>query len=129
VLPFLQTVTHHCKPRELTVAMAAAYDLDAAGVAFVTGSGESTNKVESIVEDAQERREEQLEAHAGDAFAVRVGESESGESGSVDGKDEPTATDDGSTTDKAGSNTNEDESAAPDDETDDDGQSGLSDFV
>jgi len=40
-------------PRELTVAMAAAYDLDEAGIAFVTGSGESTNKVASIAEDAQ----------------------------------------------------------------------------
>jgi len=38
---------------ELTVAMAAAYDLDEAGIAFVTGSGESTNKVASIAEDAQ----------------------------------------------------------------------------
>ncbi|MBP1922299.1 replication factor C large subunit [Halorubrum alkaliphilum] len=69
VLPFLATVTHHCKPRDLTVAMAAAYDLDEAGVAFVTGSGESTNKVASIVEDAQERREQRLEENAGGAFA------------------------------------------------------------
>jgi len=64
VLPFLEAVTHHCKPRELTVAMAAAYDLDEAGIAFVTGSGESTNKVASIAEDAQALREERMEDHA-----------------------------------------------------------------
>jgi len=129
VLPFLQAVTHHCKPRELTVSMAAAYDLDAAGVAFVTGSGESTNKVASIVEDAQERREEQLEAHAGDAFAVRATESVPSDDGSKNGEDEPTATDDGATTNGDGSPPIEDGSASPDDESDDDGQSGLSDFV
>jgi replication factor C large subunit len=97
-------------------------------VAFVTGSGESTNKVESIVEDAQERREEQLEAHAGDAFAVRATESDSSEDGSVPHEDEPTVTDDETTTDGPESNANEDGSAAPDD-AGDDGQSGLSDFV
>jgi len=64
VLPFLEAVTHHCKPPELTVAMAAAYDLDEAGIAFVTGSGESTNKVASIAEDAQALREERMEDHA-----------------------------------------------------------------
>jgi replication factor C large subunit len=69
ILPFLAAVTHHCSPRDLTVRMAAAYDLDESEVAFVTGSGESTNKVESIVEDAQERREELLEEHAAGAFA------------------------------------------------------------
>lgn len=55
VLPFLAAMTHHCKPRELTVAMAAAYDLDASEVAFITGSGEDTNKVQEIVEDANEQ--------------------------------------------------------------------------
>ncbi|MFB6269529.1 MAG: replication factor C large subunit, partial [Halobacterium sp.] len=29
IVPFLATMTHHCKNRELTVAMTAAYDLDA----------------------------------------------------------------------------------------------------
>jgi replication factor C large subunit len=68
VLPFLQTMTHHCKPRELTVLMAAVYDLDEAGVSYVTGSGETTNKVQSIVEDAEELREAEMEDHAGSAF-------------------------------------------------------------
>ena len=57
VLPFLATMTHHCDNRELTVSMAAAFDLDAEHVAFVTGSGKDTKKVQSIVEDAAERRE------------------------------------------------------------------------
>jgi len=68
VLPYLAAMTHHCKDRELTVRMAAAYDLDAAEVSFVTGSGESTNKVQSIVEEARERRDAAIESHAGSAF-------------------------------------------------------------
>jgi len=123
VLPFLQTVTHHCKPRELTVAMAAAYDLDAAGVAFVTGSGESTNKVESIVEDAQERREEQLEAHAGDAFAVRVGDEP------TDPQDTDDHSDHGSDADRENSGLSENTSDEEEPTGEDDGQSGLEDFI
>jgi replication factor C large subunit len=69
VLPFLAAMTHHCKPRELTVGMAAYYDFDESHVSFVTGSGESTNKVESIVTDAQERREAAMADHSGSAFA------------------------------------------------------------
>ncbi|PSQ19924.1 AAA family ATPase [Halobacteriales archaeon QS_8_69_26] len=58
ILPFLKEMTHHCKPRELTVRMAARYDMDEKEVSYVTGSGESTNKVEGIVEEARRRREE-----------------------------------------------------------------------
>ena len=68
VLPFLAVMTHHCKNRELTVAMTAAYDLDASHVSFVTGSGEDTNKVASIVEDADERHETAAVEHSGSAF-------------------------------------------------------------
>jgi replication factor C large subunit len=76
VLPYLSAMTHHCKPRELTVEVAARYDLDEKDLSFVTGSGESTNKVESIVADARERREEGAVAHSGGAFeeATRNGE-------------------------------------------------------
>ena len=73
ILPFLSVMTHHCKNRELTVAMAAAYDMDESDVAFVTGSGETTNKVESIVEDAAELRADAVEEHAGGAFDVPEG--------------------------------------------------------
>ena len=69
VLPYLSTMIHHCKPRELTVAVAAAYELDESDVSFVTGSGETTNKVESIVADAQERRAQLAVEHSGGAFA------------------------------------------------------------
>ena len=138
MLPFLSTLTHHCKPRELTVQMAAAYDLEEDHVSFVTGSGETTNKVQSIVEDAAERREELVEEHAGGAFeqaAVATG---------VDGESKATAdvTDDGdvNTADNGDVNAadNGDVNAAdngdvtddgddPDDEDDD--QSGLGDFM
>jgi len=57
VVPYLSAMTHHCKPRDLTVGVAAAYDLDAGELAFITGSGEDTNKVQSIVEDAASLRE------------------------------------------------------------------------
>ncbi|WP_248515625.1 replication factor C large subunit [Salinarchaeum laminariae] len=57
VLPYLSAMTHHCKPRDVTVAVAAAYDLDAGELAFITGSGEDTKKVQSIVDDAEELRE------------------------------------------------------------------------
>jgi replication factor C large subunit len=58
VLPFLATITHHCKNRDVTVAMAAVYELDEKEVSFITGSGESTNKVEDIVRDAETMRAE-----------------------------------------------------------------------
>ena len=77
VLPFLAAMTHHCKPRELTVAMTAVYEFDAEHVSFVTGSGESTNKVESIVEDAAEMRTAAATEQAADAFAGSTGATES----------------------------------------------------
>ncbi|MGQ3328177.1 replication factor C large subunit [Halorubrum sp. FL23] len=134
VLPFLQAVTHHCKPRELTVAMAAAYDLDEAGVAFVTGSGESTNKVASIVEDAQALREDRMEDHAEGAFAG--GRRPADQSAPADDDSGAAAGHDGATTgDQPGggggeSGENGDSGDSGDDAADDDdGQAGLSDFV
>ena len=132
VLPFLETVTHHCKPRELTVAMAAAYDLDEAGVAFVTGSGESTNKVASVVEDAQALREERLEDHAEGAFAggARAAETSEADAETVDGASgdgEPSPDGD----DTAGEVDRDADGREDGDgeEDEDDGQAGLSDFV
>jgi len=72
VLPFLAAMTHHCKNRELTVAMAAAYEMQEEHVSFVTGSGETTNKVESIVADAEALREEAAVDHSGGAFEGAV---------------------------------------------------------
>lgn len=100
VLPFLSVMTHHCQPRALTVAMAAAYDLDEGDVAFITGSGEDTNKVEEIVADARHRR------------------SGSGEDGDGPAEDPDSPTDTG---DRGEDGTNEAEATrAGADETDDD---------
>jgi replication factor C large subunit len=154
ILPFLQTVTHHCKPRDLTVAMAAAYDLEEAHVSYVTGSGETTNKVQSIVEDAEEMRAELVEEHAGGAFAGQAnatadsensdGNGGDNDSDNDDGDDSGTmslsdlgdtdgeATDDDTTEsgvadDSTGANDND--RSSPDDSDDDENQSGLTDFV
>lgn len=69
VLPYLATMTHHCHARDLTIKMAETYDLDESEVAFVTGSGESTNKVEGIVSEARERRERAAVEGSEGAFA------------------------------------------------------------
>ncbi|RLM51188.1 replication factor C large subunit [Halorubrum sp. Atlit-28R] len=127
VLPFLEAVTHHCKPRELTVAVAAAYDLDEAGVAFVTGSGESTNKVASIVEDAQARREELIEEHADGAFAVDgARRGDEGDAAADRDGDGSGSTDPESDPADSGEEPADDESP---NESDDDDQAGLTDFM
>ena len=91
VLPYLSAMTHHCKLRDLTVEMAARYDLDTKDLSFITGSGESTNKVASIVADAQTRREERTVSHSGGAFerASHDGEfpAEGPNDGGADGSD------------------------------------------
>ncbi|WP_135820968.1 replication factor C large subunit [Halostella litorea] len=117
VLPFLATMTHHCKNRELTVAMAAAYDLDESDVSFVTGSGETTNKVQGIVEDAQALRDEAIEDNAGGAFEGAVRDAAADDPPAADDSDDGTATDDAGEPDDAG------------DAAEDDGQSGLDDFM
>jgi len=129
VLPFLSAMTHHCKPRELTVTMAAAYDLDESHVSFITGSGESTNKVQSIVEDAQQLREDAIEDHAGGAFAgTPDSESEAHDAdaaGSSTGNADQTADpDDSAPTAEAST---ESDATEPDTVEDED-QAGLSDF-
>ena len=131
VLPFLKTVTHHCNPRELTVAMAAAYDLDEAGVAFVTGSGESTNKVESIVEDAQKRREQRIEDNADGAF-TRMGQTRSESDSpteSAGATEEATAETSGSPSSDGSGSASQENAEIDADEREDDGQAGLGDFV
>ncbi|MFC7068152.1 replication factor C large subunit [Halobaculum lipolyticum] len=130
VLPYLSAMTHHCKPRDLTVAMAAAYEFEAEHVSFVTGSGETTNKVQSIVEDAEELRAEQMEAHSGGAFAGVAPSTEA----EADGGDGDAGSDDGQTSlaDAAGDDADADDEgreADPEAADDDDGQSGLSDFM
>jgi replication factor C large subunit len=128
VLPFLSAVTHHCKPRELTVAMAAWYDLDEAGVAYVTGSGETTNKVQSIVEDAADRRAEAMENHADGAFAGDVGGSvadANADAGANGDASDPGADADVLDRDDADG----DDEEASGEEAEDDSQAGLSEFM
>ncbi|ELK54179.1 replication factor C large subunit [Haloferax sp. BAB-2207] len=124
VLPYLSAITHHCKPRELTVAMAAYYEFDESHVSFVTGSGETTNKVQSIVEDAGELREELVEEHAAGAFAGMEGVSVDDDAAAGDGGD---GTDDVLDRDADADADESAESDGSDAETDD-GQSGLDDF-
>ena len=125
VIPFLAEMTHHCKNRELTVAMAARYDMEEKHVSFVTGSGKTTKKVEQIVADAEERKQELAIEHSGGAF-----EGFASESTSDDADSEPEGEDAG-----------EDESDVEPEEAvveaepepaeakSDDGQSGLGDFL
>ncbi|MEF8900628.1 MAG: replication factor C large subunit [Halovenus sp.] len=112
ILPHLSVMTHHCTNRDLTVAMAARYELDTEHVAFVTGSGESTNKVQSIVEEAQKRREEQSVAASEGAFE---GSADGPATDGARGGDESEGQANGGPTDG--------------DEREDNEQAGLSDFV
>jgi replication factor C large subunit len=137
IMPYLATMTHHCKNRELTVAMAARYELEAEHVSFVTGSGEDTNKVQSIVEDARELREEQSVAASQGAFEAGPEQGDVPQSGGVEDEESDEA--DGSPGDGlAGDTSEDDDQAATDDgESDsktesaagDDDQAGLSDFM
>jgi len=119
--PFLSTMTHHCRNRDLTVRMAAAYDLDEAEVSFITGSGKDTNKVGSIVEDAAELKTEQAVEHSGNAFfeaeASSEDTTEQRESDAEGEQAQAGSADDTATADSAAT-----------DEPDGD-QSGLSDFM
>jgi replication factor C large subunit len=147
VLPYLAAMIHHCKPRELTVEVAAAYDLDAEELSFVSGSGKTTNKVQGIVEEATERREAAVEAHSGGAFEGAVAgtldaddaEAEDDEDGD-ESDDQLTLTDAGGgdeTSDEANDDADEEDDA--DDEVDpderaseaaeDDSQAGLGEFM
>ncbi|WP_114576637.1 replication factor C large subunit [Saliphagus sp. LR7] len=126
LLPYLKTVTHHCSNRELTVRMAAAYELDAAEVSFITGSGEDTNKVAAIVEDAEERVGDRVLESGGDAFVARED----------DGEEPTEATDAGGGADGNGESGNDGDGERADDgdgaaeqDAEGDDQSGLSDFM
>jgi replication factor C large subunit len=129
MLPYLSAMTHHCTNRELTVAMAARYELEAEHVAFVTGSGEDTNKVESIVADARKRREEASVAASQGAFEGNSGgEDADGAAGQQSVTGTERAEDGESSTDDR---SDEHETDDSDEEASDAGdqQAGLSDFT
>ncbi|WP_276258360.1 replication factor C large subunit [Haloglomus litoreum] len=133
IMPFLAVMTHHCKNRELTVLMAARYELDADHVSFITGSGASTNKVQDIVADAEELREQEAVDHSGGAFAGGVaGESEvEGEDGDDggEGEEEEVAQATLGGGDESGGDEEEGREADAEAAEEDDQQSGLSDFM
>ena len=138
IMPFLSVMTHHCKDRELTVRMTARYELDADHVAFVTGSGKTTNKVQEIVADAERLREEAAVEHSGGAFAPGVSEreanEENAESDDPDGDDgdeagAAQATLDGSDEGEGGDGAEEGRDADPESAEEDDQQAGLGDFM
>ncbi|WP_132059467.1 replication factor C large subunit [Halorussus amylolyticus] len=125
ILPFLATMTHHCKNRELTVAMTAKYDLEADHVSFVTGSGKDTNKVQSVVADAEELREKEAVEHSGSAFEGAVRESADDASGvGEDDADEPT--DKAEQAEDSEADASKDGKADAEESSDD--QAGLQDF-
>jgi replication factor C large subunit len=133
IMPYLAVMTHHCKNRELTVAMAARYELEAEHVSFVTGSGEDTNKVQSIVEDAEQLREELASEGTGGAFdPEEVGDDDASEGDGSEGDDEPGDAADEQVTLETGTG-DEEPDEGEDDGTDaesaSDEQAGLSDFM
>ncbi|WP_137285109.1 replication factor C large subunit [Halorussus salinisoli] len=117
ILPFLAAMTHHCKNREMTIAMAAKYDLEAEHVSFVTGSGKDTNKVQNVVEEAENLREEAAVEHSGGAFEGSFG-SQRDDDGGETAEDDSEAEADGD---------RDSEAEASGDDTDD-SQAGLADF-
>ncbi|GAA0228805.1 replication factor C large subunit [Haladaptatus pallidirubidus] len=124
VMPYLAEMTHHCKNRELTVAMAARYDLEEKHISFVTGSGKTTNKVQQIVEDAEELREQAAVEHSGGAFEGSFG-SKSDDSAENDSEAE---------TESEGEDSDDDEPEEAESENEgdaggDDGQASFGDFV
>jgi len=120
IMPHLAAMTHHCKNRDLTVAMAARYDLEAEHVAFVTGSGEDTNKVQSIVDEARQLQKELAVENAEGAFDGGVDvdvDADSDDAGDAGGE-------------RDGSEADDSDAGIADSSEDADGQqSGLSDFV
>ena len=125
IMPFLAVMTHHCTNRELTVRMATRYELDADHVAFVTGSGESTNKVQDIVADAGELREQAAVDHSGGAFAGGVAESEADETGADDDGEASGET----TQSTPGDDEDEEREADAEAAEEDDQQAGLGEFM
>ncbi|MCH7660277.1 MAG: replication factor C large subunit [Euryarchaeota archaeon] len=127
VLPYLAAMTHHCKNRELTVTMTARYELDADHVSFITGSGKDTNKVQDIVADAAQLREEAAVAGSDGAFeGARRSNEEGGKDEESEGNNEleAVAREAERSEPPTEENANDGTEAA-----DDDSQSGLADFM
>ncbi len=132
IMPHLSVMTHHCKNRDLTVAMAARYELESEHVAFITGSGKNTNKVAGIVEDAKQLREEQSVAGSEGAFEGKSSEKtvDGSEETKAEGEETESETTTATQTETAGeTETAEEERNKEDEAAADDEQAGLSDFM
>lgn len=122
ILPYLEEMTYHCKNRELTVNMAAKYNLDADHISYITGSGKSTKKVGSIVEDASALRAQQAVEHSGNAFMKPPSENSSSQSSEVD-------SDSRNSNELENHTDSTDNESSTDEHSDDEQQAGLEDFV
>ncbi len=114
IIPFLSGMIPYCKPRELTVLMASWYDMDAGELAELSGSGKTTNKVQSIIEDAKELKRD---------FEIKPAEE------SVITKSEISEKSDNKKPENDDEEAEENEEESEDDEDDGDNQSALGDFI
>lgn len=134
VLPFLAELTHHCKNREICVALTARYELDAGHLSFLTGSGKDTNKIADIISDAEEQRQEQAVENSGEAFLEEFDDSDSEDESGGDFTEGFDSTDDETDESSGGLSAfvDNDDNTESDDEQDGDAgdkqQKGLTDF-
>jgi len=120
IIPFLSAMVPYCKPRELTVQMASWYDMDASEVAEITGSGKTTNKVQSIVEYAEEIKQE-FEIKSPEESLMNIRDEQESTKNDTDTITEPEIEDD---TDNQSVDEGDEK-----DEGEDDNQAGLDDFL
>jgi replication factor C large subunit len=132
LVPHLAAMTHHCKPRDRTVRMAAAFDLDADQVAAITGSGADTNKVADIVADAEDLRTQGAVEAAADLFGGRADDSGAAGDSGADSGTEDAAADSGGATDSGETDGDADDGPDPAeraaDAEEDESQQSLVDF-
>jgi len=75
IIPIISEMIPYCKPRDLTVLIASWYDMNASELAELTGSGKTTNKVQSIIEDAEELKQN-FDIKSTDASIMKVDKKE-----------------------------------------------------
>ena len=58
IAPYLSALIPYCKPKELTIEIAAWYDLTDKEVSELTGSGKNTNKVQNIIKESKKIKQD-----------------------------------------------------------------------
>lgn len=106
--PYINYMIEYCKPEDLTAQFSAWYDLDESDISEITGSGESTNKVERVVDNGEEIRND---------FEIEIREEPSGSIDPTDYEDKDDGKDRRNNESDAG------------DEDDSEDQTGLEDFM